>query len=1074
MKSYKIISALLILSMITLIFSGCGGVNPVTPSPEPDPIPEIELEEEKSEEIIAEEDISFKLDEGLEIQIESNTLNENAILYVCKIAIDKNKASSNVTLLSFYEIDIIGDDISLSGTITLKFPVPAGMTEDEIIIGHFHGESTDILKGNLISGKYVVEVSEFSEFGVYSKNANDEVTTEDLNAETSGYLSAFWNPPPKPVFTTNSGTWFHWQKDYTIDWEDSSAGIKTYTLEEYYSVFDVGEGWDNEYTHKGILGTDYTIKAQSGTVSHTVYYRIRSKNEITNLHSEWTEPIKIHLWFNVPPNLSISTHEVEVGERYRLIWDVKSKITHYEIKESFKDKNGNITTKTILKFENCDTIQTMLDHFEQLNSSFAATTYYVMEFSSDYWELPIEQSIPGTYYYSIRSKTIIEEDEYASPWYVDPPESGNVYVKVIEDGSSDNLDAPTGVDATDGGLTGQVYITWNSVSGASHYRVYRATSEMGLKTDITSWKSGLYYPDYDVTPGTHYFYFVKAATSNIGADESPYSDPDEGWAGGANAPPTASFTADHTSGVVPLGVSFNASNSYDSDGSIVSYQWNFKDGHTGSGKTIYHSFDSIGSYDVLLTVTDNDGATDSTTKTINVTDTPNQSPTASFTADHTSGVVPLGVSFNASNSYDSDGSIVSYQWNFKDGHTGSGKTIYHSFDSIGSYDVLLTVTDNDGATDSTTKTINVTGQSPSPPTGVTASEGTYTDKVKITWNEVTEAIAYRVYRATSLTGTKTCLTGFQTDLYYYDYDVISGIHYFYFVFSANYYANSPFSDPDEGWAGGGSPDLIITSLTHSPASPTTVDEITFTAVVKNIGTGLAGTSTVSFQIGGESSPSTFSVPALAPDATYTVQRQLVLGVAQNYGTSATADVNNNVTESDETNNQRNDAFTVSPPTTYALRDIGPAGGWIFYDKGSYSNSWRYLEAAPVSTERINIQWGSYETLIGGTATGIGTGQSNTTAIVTWLNSHSETDKAAQLCNALVYGGYSDWFLPSIDELHLMYTNLKVYGVGDFNVVSFWSSSENDADDVWAQNFYYASQLSYDKTSHTRVRAVRAF
>jgi len=107
------------------------------------------------------------------------------------------------------------------------------------------------------------------------------------------------------------------------------------------------------------------------------------------------------------------------------------------------------------------------------------------------------------------------------------------------------------------------------------------------------------------------------------------------------------------------------------------------------------------------------------------------------------------------------------------------------------------------------------------------------------------------------------------------------------------------------------PDLVISSFTHSPASPNTADLITFTAVVKNIGTGSAGASILSFKIGGESSPPTFSVPALAPGATYAVQRQLVVGVAQGYTNTAIADVDNDVTESDETNNQETDTFSVS-------------------------------------------------------------------------------------------------------------------------------------------------------------------
>jgi len=160
--------------------------------------------------------------------------------------------------------------------------------------------------------------------------------------------------------------------------------------------------------------------------------------------------------------------------------------------------------------------------------------------------------------------------------------------------------------------------------------------------------------------------------------------------------------------------------------------------------------------------------------------------------------------------------------------------------------------------------------------------------------------------------------------------------------------------------------------------------------------------------------------------------------------------------------------------TYSLRDIGPAGGYIFYDKGNYSDGWRYLEAAPVSTEWPYLEWGRNGALMGGTEKGIGTGQSNTTKIVAWLNSYSETDCAAQLCDALVYGGYSDWFLPSKDELNLMYTNLKVFGVGGFGGGYYWSSSEAGASFAWLQYFSTAGQYSLPKSFYTHVRAIRAF
>jgi len=153
---------------------------------------------------------------------------------------------------------------------------------------------------------------------------------------------------------------------------------------------------------------------------------------------------------------------------------------------------------------------------------------------------------------------------------------------------------------------------------------------------------------------------------------------------------------------------------------------------------------------------------------------------------------------------------------------------------------------------------------------------------------------------------------------------------------------------------------------------------------------------------------------------------------------------------------------------------GPAGGYIFYDKGGYSDGWRFLEAAPLSTEWTEIQWGSYGNLIGGTETDIGAGQSNTTTIVIWLNSHSETGRAAQLCNDLIVDGYNDWFLPSEDELNLMYTNLKVAGVGGFTGGGYWSSSEYNADNAWYQDLGYGSQPNYYKYITIRVRAVRAF
>jgi PKD repeat protein len=90
-----------------------------------------------------------------------------------------------------------------------------------------------------------------------------------------------------------------------------------------------------------------------------------------------------------------------------------------------------------------------------------------------------------------------------------------------------------------------------------------------------------------------------------------------------NAPPVASATATPSSGIAPLAVAFDGSGSHDSDGTIASYAWVFGDGTTGTGAKPSHTYTAVGSYTAKLTVTDDKGATASTTVAINATADPN-------------------------------------------------------------------------------------------------------------------------------------------------------------------------------------------------------------------------------------------------------------------------------------------------------------------------------------------------------------------------------------------------------------------------------------------------------------------
>ncbi len=162
---------------------------------------------------------------------------------------------------------------------------------------------------------------------------------------------------------------------------------------------------------------------------------------------------------------------------------------------------------------------------------------------------------------------------------------------------------------------------------------------------------------------------------------------------------------------------------------------------------------------------------------------------------------------------------------------------------------------------------------------------------------------------------------------------------------------------------------------------------------------------------------------------------------------------------------------------YQLRDVGPAGGWIFYIDEADVFPWTGLEAAPASTERTGKVWGGYDTELGVTATAIGTGAANTAAIVAALGGaepyEGKTDYAAKVCADLVHGGYSDWFLPSKDELNLMYVNLYQQSVGGFSY-GYWSSSESSSVVVWLHAFDAGFQATTGKPNGSPVRAARAF
>jgi PKD repeat protein len=166
-------------------------------------------------------------------------------------------------------------------------------------------------------------------------------------------------------------------------------------------------------------------------------------------------------------------------------------------------------------------------------------------------------------------------------------------------------------------------------------------------------------------------------------------------AAGVNDRPVASFTV-MCSGVT---CTFDASASADSDGTIAVYAWHFGDGATGLGASASHTFAGGSTYTVQLIVMDAAGALGSVSQSVNL----NQPPIVSFTSTCNG----LTCTFDGSASFDPDGTIAMYRWNFGDGKDGVAQPVSHTYAAAGTYTVMLTVTDTAYGTGTQSQTITL-------------------------------------------------------------------------------------------------------------------------------------------------------------------------------------------------------------------------------------------------------------------------------------------------------------------------------------------------------------------------------
>ena len=173
-------------------------------------------------------------------------------------------------------------------------------------------------------------------------------------------------------------------------------------------------------------------------------------------------------------------------------------------------------------------------------------------------------------------------------------------------------------------------------------------------------------------------------------------------------PPTAALDAQPIEGPAPLHVTFDAGRSAD-DIAIADYTWDFGDGSVQPAAESYgwaadHAYTQPGIYTAQVTVTDTNGLTDTATVTIQVVNRP---PIAGCRLSNDAPIRYEQVLFDGSGSFDPDGPLVDFVWDFGDGTSMRGTRVGHAYDELGVYTVRLTVTDSNGATASATHVIEV-------------------------------------------------------------------------------------------------------------------------------------------------------------------------------------------------------------------------------------------------------------------------------------------------------------------------------------------------------------------------------
>lgn len=375
--------------------------------------------------------------------------------------------------------------------------------------------------------------------------------------------------------------------------------------------------------------------------------------------------------------------------RYKIyVWNGESWNTQEHKPAS---NNDNIIVNKIHKFENIET---------------TTTTIYIDLFEDDFFgyeiaDISSQKGVARFYLtYNLKDNTIGGDEVIVEGAYYKTSGDYDGSVAVDENDAnlwfyiSDNYALPQ----AEASASDQTPDTYEKVN----FDASDSTASLGSTIVRYQWdfeNDGIYDAEgetasYTYTEAGEYYVILKV-TDNLGE-----SDTDLVLMNVQNQPPEASFSYSPSEPTILDAISF-FDTSEDKDGTIVSWSWNFGDGNTSTQRDPSHQYADKGNYTVQLNVTDNDGEKGSITHTVAVR---NLDPIANFTYAPQSPKEGDNIQFTDA-STDPEGKQLSWLWDFGDGYTSEQKNPVHGYTDPGEYDITLTVTDDEGATDHVTKRI---------------------------------------------------------------------------------------------------------------------------------------------------------------------------------------------------------------------------------------------------------------------------------------------------------------------------------------------------------------------------------